>query len=943
MGLDFNYFLNRQGIQGKRGERGEQGFSPLISVKTQTANEYILTVQNEDGSFDTPNLRGNAIANNGGTYIRYNPLTEEMYTGNADYATNEQAGVVLLASYDQLIAGGSENLIPTSQDVYNFVSQQIISGFVTQQEFDTYTAATAITLNNLSTQKLSFADLSNAIVAGNNITLSVDSENNTITINAAGGDLTNYVTTNTAQTITNSKTFDGNGELHFTMGSNGIYFEDAHAPSSERIRIFGRSHSAGTSYDDLTLKSYMDIQFELSGNGGTTRLSEIKSAMTLANSAVQPEDMTTYLADYVDLTTDQSITGTKTFNNLRVENQLIVPNGYIQSGGTSDLRIRSTVSSITLWGDHIYATTDNINKVDLTHAQVTDNLVTSIDNTSSDTEYPSAKCVYDNLETKADVSQTHALKGYSDNGELLTDAEGLADVINYAHSTFDKSKFTIVGSPVITDDGIASGFIASSGSLPTNGFHTGSINLDVANHEVAMLILLKLSNDFSVIQRVFGAGANNDTIFLNVIPSRRIAFAIKSPLIQTTTSWAVNLSAIDFVDGDELLVKIIINSSKMTLQVKNLSNNQVASDTKIISDVNITSLDFYFGGAFGQTYKGSIDLKQFSITVDGVEVFSGNKTGVDTIKPDDYTTSSTPPTISADGIAYWNNSTSYIDTGVKPDYTKPFKLFARVSVTGLTQAGRFVGFNGTTDYNNIIGLDKIDDNSWRLFISLGGLNTTITERAFNINDVLDIIFEFDGTNTYKLFYKYSTNNEYILLKTITNSNIIPNTNNMVLGYVNYPKLTGFIDLNALKVYVDGNLVYQPCLKIPYTESKTGSKIVDSVYRSRVNDMAKQFGYATYYTLDEDNGNFTLPMGELYGLMGDKTLRDSYYNGITYWELFSNRRLEQGGSCVSGVEYTLPKPFADANYVLTIPYSSKTATSFIPSATGDFIAKGMGLL
>ena len=187
MGLDFNYFLNRQGIQGKRGERGEQGFSPLISVKTQTANEYVLTVQNEDGSFDTPNLRGNAIANNGGTYIRYNPVTEEMYTGDADYATNNQAGVVLLASYEQLIAGGSENLIPTSEDVYNFVTQQIVSGFVSQQEFDTYTAATAITLNNLATQKLSFADLASTLVAGTNITLNVDDENKEITINATAG------------------------------------------------------------------------------------------------------------------------------------------------------------------------------------------------------------------------------------------------------------------------------------------------------------------------------------------------------------------------------------------------------------------------------------------------------------------------------------------------------------------------------------------------------------------------------------------------------------------------------------------------------------------------------------------------------------------------------------------------------------------------------------
>ena len=224
MGIDFRFYLNRQGIQGKRGERGEQGFSPLISVKTQTANEYVLTVQNEDGSFDTPNLRGNAIANNGGTYIRYNPVTEEMYTGDADYATNEQAGVVLLASYEQLIAGGSENLIPTSEDVYNFVTQQISSGYVTQQEFDTYTAATAITLNNLATQKLSFTDLSNALVAGDNITLDVDSENHTITINAAGGDLSNYVTLDTAQTITGGKTFK-TPALATLIRDSGFYFE----------------------------------------------------------------------------------------------------------------------------------------------------------------------------------------------------------------------------------------------------------------------------------------------------------------------------------------------------------------------------------------------------------------------------------------------------------------------------------------------------------------------------------------------------------------------------------------------------------------------------------------------------------------------------------------------------------------------------------------------
>ena len=73
MSANFNFYLNRQGIKGRKGDKGDDGFSPLISVNTETASEYVLAIQNEDGTFLTPNLRGNTIANQGGTYIRYNP------------------------------------------------------------------------------------------------------------------------------------------------------------------------------------------------------------------------------------------------------------------------------------------------------------------------------------------------------------------------------------------------------------------------------------------------------------------------------------------------------------------------------------------------------------------------------------------------------------------------------------------------------------------------------------------------------------------------------------------------------------------------------------------------------------------------------------------------------------------------------------------------------
>lgn len=46
------------GTNGIDGVDGQDGFSPTITVKTDTATEYVLTITTKTGSFDTPNLRG---------------------------------------------------------------------------------------------------------------------------------------------------------------------------------------------------------------------------------------------------------------------------------------------------------------------------------------------------------------------------------------------------------------------------------------------------------------------------------------------------------------------------------------------------------------------------------------------------------------------------------------------------------------------------------------------------------------------------------------------------------------------------------------------------------------------------------------------------------------------------------------------------------------------
>lgn len=47
----FNFYLNRQGVTGRQGEKGDKGFSPVISVETDTLSEYILRITNESSYF----------------------------------------------------------------------------------------------------------------------------------------------------------------------------------------------------------------------------------------------------------------------------------------------------------------------------------------------------------------------------------------------------------------------------------------------------------------------------------------------------------------------------------------------------------------------------------------------------------------------------------------------------------------------------------------------------------------------------------------------------------------------------------------------------------------------------------------------------------------------------------------------------------------------------
>lgn len=451
-------------------------------------------------------------------------------------------------------------------------------------------------------------------------------------------------------------------------------------------------------------------------------------------------------------------------------------------------------------------------------------------------------------------ARLHALKAYSDNGEVLTDAEGLNDVTKYAHSTFDLSKFTVVGSPNITDDGIASGFTTSDYvSLPSHY----TLGTDFVVY--FPFILSDLTTETNI-YRIQSGGTFRALV--NFVP----AYGVLVNMSDGTNSMSPggNKYAITTAEltANELYIAVI----KLKNQTCHYGciHNGVYTEAGTIENFALDMPEFntvLIGKGGTGTFTGSIDLKYFKFVANGVELISGNKTGLDVIKPDDYTVVGTP-TITDDGIASGFSGSKYITTGLTTKTTNdceiqiPFKTGSTNNTTQILCAGATGG-------------------SCQIYVNTSGYICawfgTGSAWSYQINDIISV----------------TANTEYLLDIVISSTDIKCYVNGVLkktaeissytfdiayistIGnrtYSSNSEFLGSINLNGVKVYSYGSLVYQPCLKIPYTLSKTGSKIVNAIYRDRVNDMASQFGYANYYTLDEDNGTFTLPQVELYGLI-----------------------------------------------------------------------------
>jgi hypothetical protein len=205
-------------------------------------------------------------------------------------------------------------------------------------------------------------------------------------------------------------------------------------------------------------------------------------------------------------------------------------------------------------------------------------------------------------------------------GALIQGGGIYSDFVTYIADLYTNTKvynpsaFTVVGSPNITDDGIASGFSDS------NYMYLSSVLPTEAGHNYIFKTRYKhITNNFSETGYMFNVRTTSGNYFGAVarLSSKTISF------VNSITGSTSFFDSVALVEGK--IYDIAIETDFSTYAKYYIDGDLKQSSTYSATGYPITG-DVNIGVAFANLplTMGSIDLKQFSISVDGIQVFSGS-------------------------------------------------------------------------------------------------------------------------------------------------------------------------------------------------------------------------------------------------------------------------------------------------------------------------------
>ena len=421
------------------------------------------------------------------------------------------------------------------------------------------------------------------------------------------------------------------------------------------------------------------------------------------------------------------------------------------------------------------------------------------------------------------------------------------------HSTFDLNKFKLEGSPTIAVDGNVI-IDSTSKSVRTKE----NIDTTTANNLYAEYEFVVLESD--------GASSRSQFFLFNYA----VSGVNGVPNIQIINS-KVQLS------GGQNTPVTVNTHYRYTVSCTNTANNNTveklyADDVLILSQTSTKNWrqnnPIWFGKSYSSSSMIAVLLPKIRVWVDDKPVFSGNKTAIDTIKAPDYTVGGSP-TISADGIASGFSISDYLAKDISDFSSVDFEFYFAFSVTKSIPDTKqtFVSIALDNGVSSFFIAHQLDGS-----VVAGNPSTTIFNTIepgkfyfvkFAQKDGIRNVYVIDNGAWVQKGGNFPSYPENVINK------IWMGRNQQLINQE--PVTHGSIDLNYVLLYIKGQLVWQPCLYIPYTESTSGTKIVDAAYLDRVQSCYEQTGQALYLTLDRSNQRVYQPKGSLTGFLSKNAL------------------------------------------------------------------------
>lgn len=813
--------LGQEGIPGKQGEKGDPGFSPTVGYNLSDGH-LTFTIVNEDGVTVTPDVfdyvmrKDGSNANNAINMNRLSILNNQSsgakiasrYIDNTDKMNLEISGYPLKLTGTSYASSAYSNSITIAQGgssitLGNTTKNNIIIDGTSAR----YNGAEIATRSNIGNGTVILTQ--GGVTKGS---FSVNqSETSVIDLDAGGGAITNplvipsdsgnqsltlgFEPNSSILTFKETLTLPGTGNVDVPLPIIGS------TPSSPitltKNNTTGIS-TLGLDYDNTTLGLNADNELTVIGGG------------------------TTYTAGTgIDITSDVIAVD---FTEVATATQGSKADTAVQPG---DLATVATTGDYTDLLNKPTIPTVNNSTITFTQGGTTKGSITL--NQSSDAT----------IALDAGSSPDNPL-------EPLTDKEGLANVTALAHSTFDASKFTVTNSAILIN-GVASNFFLT-------GADYGVVR---TTDNIAFGSTFEFYFEFTTPSGAPGSNQNFLTtnsiqgisLALTATPRVMMQLGDGTQWVSSSINGSNNLSL-----STSYLGRLSYNGAKYILSVSSDNGATWTQECEYTSATQfLPSGKLNFGGGRGGNgaFTGSMDLKQVKVISNNALVFSGNKTGIDTIKPDNYTVVGTP-TISADGVASGFSDSNYITTGLTTRTTNNCEIqisFKTGSTNNTTQI-LCAAANGSTfqTYVNTSGYINV-------WLGTGSAWSYQINSIFGVSANTEYLLEIKISSTDVKCYVNGELKNTTAISSYTFDIAYINT----IGtrtYLSNSEFLGSIDLNAFKIYVDGNLVYQPCLKIPYTLGN-GSKVVNSYYRNRIEDAYNYQSYVRYHTLKEGT-NYTLP-------------------------------------------------------------------------------------